>query len=68
MYSYNKLLGAMREKRTTQDELALTIGMSSATLRSKLKGATQFKADEIQRIMTALDLPMENVVAYFFTR
>lgn len=68
MYSYNKLLGAIRERRLTQDELAEAVGMSGASLRSKLKGTTQFKADEIQNIMLALDLPLEDVVAYFFTR
>ena len=67
MYNYNKLLGAIRENRITQDELAEAVGISGTSLRSKLKGTTQFKADEIQNIMAVLNLPLDDVVAYFFT-
>ena len=67
MYTYNKLLGAIRERGLTQDELAEAVGISGATLREKLKNRRQFKADEIQNIMSVLNLPMDNVVSYFFT-
>lgn len=67
MYIYNKLLGAIKEKGFTQDALAEATGISAVSLRSKLKGKTQFKADEIQKIMKALGLPLNDVVAYFFT-
>ncbi len=66
MYNYSKLLGAMREKGITQDKLAKNIGLSANSLTSKLKGRSQFKVSEAQKIMKILSLPENDVALYFF--
>lgn len=68
MYDHSKLLGAIRERGMTQDDLAGKIKLSSVSLRDKLKGKTQFKADEMDKIMDVLALPMADITSYFFTR
>lgn len=66
MYNYSKLLGTMKEQGITQEKLAKSMGISNTSLSSKLKGKTQFKVSEVQKIMTILALPDESVTLYFF--
>lgn len=64
MFDYSRLKGRMREKNITQEQLAKMIGISTVSLREKLKGGRPyFKADEMLAISKALDL--ESVDAYF---
>lgn len=65
-YDYSKLLGAIKEKRLSQVELAEKIGMNPATLNRKLSNESQFKQKEMQQIMTVLDLSQDNITHYFF--
>ena len=67
MFDYSRLRGRMREKNMTQEELAHLIGISTVTLREKLKGGRPFfKADEMFAIGKVLEI--ENLDAYFFNR
>ena len=60
MFDYSKLRGKMREKDVTQEQLAKKIGISSASLREKLKGERPyFKADEMVAIGLALGIERE---------
>ena len=67
-YDYSKLLGLMREKQITQNELATMLGISETSLNKKLKGNSQFKQEEIRQILIALGLGVEEVSAYFFCK
>ena len=68
MYDYSKLLGRIKELGYTQETLAKEIGKNKSTLNSKLKGRFPFSADEIDAICRALDIPNEEVGAYFFCK
>lgn len=66
MYNYSKLLGLMREKGITQEELAKRIGISSTTLNKRLKNNSQFQQDEMKEILSTLGLTIEDVVPIFY--
>lgn len=68
MYNYSKLLGLMREKGITQEELAKQIGISSTTLNKRLKNNSQFQQDEMKKILSTLGLTIEDVVPIFYTQ
>lgn len=67
MYNYSKLLGLMREKNITQENLAEYVGMSEVTLNKKLNNNSQFKQNEMVSILNVLALPITDVVTIFFT-
>lgn len=65
-YNYSKLLGRMKERGVTQEQLAKEIGKNEATLNMKLNNKFQFKADEMDAICKALDIPNIEMGEYFF--
>ncbi len=65
-YDYSKLLGRLREMGLTQSDLAGKIGISVATLNQKFKNKTEFKQTEIAKILSAVNVDMASVDAYFF--
>lgn len=67
MYNYSRLLGLMKEKNITQENLADAIGISDVTLNKKLKNNSQFKQNEMVAILNILGLPITNIVTIFFT-
>lgn len=67
-YNYSKLLGRLREKGITQEELARKIGLNPSTLNIKLKSKSDFSQTEIRMICEVLDIPLEEIPAYFFVR
>ena len=68
-FNYNKLIGRIIEKYGTRSAFAAAIGMTDATLSSRLNNVTPFKADEIKKICAPdiLDIPDEAISEYFFT-
>ena len=68
MYDYSRLLGAMREKAISQEQLAQKIHINPATLNAKLQNKSQFKQKEMLDIMQVLDLPGNDIQSYFFAR
>lgn len=65
-YDYSKLLGRMREKSFTQDELAKSIGISSTSMNLSLKNKRQFKQKEMFAICCFLNIDLEDIDDYFF--
>lgn len=65
MFDYSKLKGKMREKNVTQEQLARQIGISSVSLRAKLKGGRPFfRADEM--VLIGMALGIENELDEYF--
>ena len=67
-YNFAKLRGRMVEKNVTCKDLADRIGMEPPGLSLRLNGKRQFRLNEVEEIVTALDIPEDQVAAYFFTR
>lgn len=68
MYIYNKLLGRITEKMSTNKNLAKELGISERTLSLKLNNKIDFKQNEIDKICELLDIPDEEITSYFFTK
>ena len=66
MYNYSKLLGRLREKGLTQEQLAKAIGKDKSTVNSKLKCRFPFTTKEIDDICRELDIPNHEIGEYFF--
>lgn len=65
-FDYSKLLGRIRERRMTQSSLADDISISRATLSLKLNNRSAFAQDEIKKICGILNIPNDEIGAYFF--
>lgn len=55
----------MKEKNFTGEELALSVGLSRNGLSLKLIGLNAFTLPEAYKIMTALEVPAEQMHEYF---
>lgn len=66
-YDYNKLLGRITEKFSTQSRFAGAMGMSERSLSLKLNGKIAFKQPEITRACLLLEVRDADIPAYFFT-
>lgn len=66
-FDYSKLKGRMVEKGYIQSTLAKAIGISTASVQSKLAGRSVFNAYELYLIKKALEIPGAEVNDYFFT-
>jgi transcriptional regulator with XRE-family HTH domain len=67
-YNYSKLLGRIKERGLTQEQLATAIGKNKSTLSAKLNGQFSFTAKEMDDICKVLDVSPEEIGAYFFAR
>lgn len=65
---YGKLLGRIKENGYTQAQMANLVGMTPGTMSAKLNNQAYFKQSEIIAICDALDIPISEYGAYFFTR
>ena len=68
MFIYNKLLGRIKEKYSSNKNLAEKIGISERTLSLKLNSKIDFKQSEIEKICELLEIPDEEISSYFFTK
>lgn len=66
-FNHNKLRGRIKEIFGTQSEFSKLLGMSNATLTSKLKNTSEFTQDEIARAIYLLKLKNSDIPDYFFT-
>ena len=66
--SYAKLLGKIREHFGTNGAFALEMEMDSSTLSAKLNEKSPWKREEIEKACELLDIPIEEVYLYFFTK
>jgi DNA-binding XRE family transcriptional regulator len=65
-YDYSELLGKLRAKKITQEELAKKIHLNPSTLNQKLNNKSDFSQTEMRNICRVLEVPIENIVSYFF--
>lgn len=66
-YDYSELLGRMKAKKITQEELARLIHLNPSTLNQKLNNKSEFSQNEMRVILKILEEPIDNVSSYFFT-
>ena len=66
-FNHSKLLGRIRECGFTQEQLAKAIGVSKATLSSKLNNQFFFTTKEIYCICKVLSIELKDIPEYFFT-
>lgn len=65
-YDYSELLGKLRAKRITQEELARKIHLNPSTLNQKLNNKSEFSQSEMRNILHELEIPLDMIAAYFF--
>ena len=68
-FDHSKLLGRIVEKFGSQKALAAKIGWTESKLSARLNNSVQFDAEEILILcaLDVLDVPPEEIHAYFFT-
>ena len=68
-FDHSKLLGRIIEKFGSQRALATAIGWTESKLSARLNNSVQFDTEEIIMLCApdVLDIPSEEIPAYFFT-
>ena len=61
----DKFKGKLKEKRTSCEKLAATIGMSSKTFYNRLNNG-RFRTSDAEKIAIALDLTLDEFLEIFF--
>jgi len=67
-FDYSKLRGRIVEKLGTHAEFCKAMGLCHSTISLKLTGATYFSQEQIYKAMRVLEIPPQELSAYFFTR
>lgn len=67
VFDYSKLRGKIREKRYTQEEFAKQIGIGYVSLSKRLNNQLEFSSSEIFKSCHVLEIPADEISAYFFT-
>ena len=62
----NKLLGKIKEKGETLQQVAKKMNISLSALRRKIYGQTQFNRQEIENISDVLELTNQELLDIFF--
>jgi hypothetical protein len=65
-FDRSKLIGRIAEKFGTRKALAEQIGWTESRLSLRLTNTVQFNEEEIRTLVIALDIPAEEISAYFF--
>ena len=65
-FDYSKLLGRLKERRMTQDDLARAIEINATTLSLKLNNRAFFSQIEIAKICALLEICNDDIGLYFF--
>ena len=68
MYDYSKLKGRIREKIGSQREYARLLNISNASASAKLNSTVAFSITEMDKSLKILDIPVEQIYDYFFTK
>ncbi|WP_294465561.1 DUF739 family protein [uncultured Anaerofustis sp.] len=68
MFNYSKLLGKITEKYRTNEKFAEALGCSPQTLSKKLNNKIPFSQIEIDKSADLLDINIEEIDTYFFTK
>lgn len=64
--SYKKLRGKIREKFGTQEAFAEALNVHPTTLSKKLSNKSEWTRQEIEDASRLLEVPGEEIHAYFF--
>ncbi len=67
-YNYSKLLGRIRERGLTQEQLAKAIGKNKSTISGKINNQFSFTQEEMDAICKVLDISNDEIGEYFFAR
>lgn len=67
IYDYSKLLGRIKEKYNTRENLSKHISISITSLNSRLNNSLKFNQQDIDELCNALDINEEEIPIYFFT-
>ena len=65
-YDYSKLLGRIKEKYGTRENLVKKITISSTSLNLRLNNKLRFDQQDIKELSMALDIEEEEIPDYFF--
>ena len=66
MTNTSKLKAKIVENGLLQEQVAMQLGMTSATFNYKLNNKTEFKGSEINMLIVILHLTADEVMAIFF--
>ena len=67
-YDYSKLKGKIIEVFGTQRDFAKAIGISQQTISYKLNGLAEWAQEDIEKTISALGIPANEIHIYFFTK
>lgn len=68
IYDYRKLKGKIKEVYDIQSEFAKALDISDTSLTNKLNSSTYFYQTEIDLACELLDIPVNEIGVYFFTK
>ncbi len=63
---FHKLRVRFAELDLTQNEAARRAGMAPSTLTTRMTGRVPFNVNEVQALCKALDIPTDQIGAFFF--
>ena len=66
-YDYRKLRGRIKENFGTQSIFAKEIGLSDVSVSNKLNNNVDWGQEEIEKIISVLDIAYSDIHSYFFT-
>lgn len=67
-FVYNKLKGRIKEMCGTQNKFAELLGVSRASVSTKLNNGVEFSQREIMIAIEILEIDPADIPAYFFTQ
>ena len=67
-WNYAKLRGRIKEIFGTQEAFAKAIGISSVSLSQRLNNVLEFTQEEIFNSCEVLNIPLTDMMSYFFTK
>ena len=67
-WKYDKLRGRIKEICGTQDVFAEKLGIGRVSLSQRLNNQLEFSQDEIFKACEILDIDMNDLTSYFFTK
>lgn len=68
IYDYSKLLGRIKEKYGTRENLAKDITISLTSLNLRLNNQLKFNQQDIEELCKVLNIEQNEIPTYFFTQ
>ena len=67
-YNYDKLRGKIKEIVGSESKYAELLGLSNASISAKLNSLVPFSITEIDKSVTILNIPTNEIYEYFFSK